>query len=369
MTGRERVDHAIRRLPLDRVPMYDGFWTDTLSSWEAQGYPAGRPPHEVFDFDIVTMGFDTSMRCPQKLLKREGEFITVQDRHGFTVRKFERKDRAMEYLDHVTKDKETWQALRPRFALAPEGEARLDAKSYFLHMDPYPSWAGAKAQFDSLRATGRWICFAAYGPWEATWRHRGYEALLMDLALDPDWVADMGRAVTDLTIACLKHGLRLGIRPDALWLVDDLACTRGLLFSPDTWRAVFKPLYAELGRFLRGEGIGMWLHCCGNCEPLFQDLIACGLQVIQPLQASAGLDVRQLKARWGGQLTFWGNIDVRAMSGTDEEIEEEIRSKLAVAKAGGGYIYHSDHSVPPEVSYERYRRVRYELLPEYGTYA
>ena len=52
--------------------------------------------------------------------------------------------------------------------------------------------------------------------------------------------------------------------------------------------------------------------------------------------------------------------------GTDEEIEEEIRSKLQpFAADGGGYIYHSDHSVPPEVSLDRFRLVL-DLVRKYG---
>ncbi|MDO8587540.1 MAG: hypothetical protein Q7T82_10930 [Armatimonadota bacterium] len=48
-------------------------------------------------------------------------------------------------------------------------------------------------------------------------------------------------------------------------------------------------------------------------------------------------------------------------------MEEEIRSKLAVAMRGGGYIFHSDHSVPPTVSFENYRYAM-ELVDEYGRY-
>ena len=64
-----------------------------------------------------------------------------------------------------------------------------------------------------------------------------------------------------------------------------------------------------------------------------------------------------------------GGIDVRVIAeGTDEELVEEIRSKLTVAREQGGYIYHSDHSVPDNVSFERYTRT-IELVLEYGRYA
>jgi uroporphyrinogen decarboxylase len=63
-----------------------------------------------------------------------------------------------------------------------------------------------------------------------------------------------------------------------------------------------------------------------------------------------------------------GNIDVRKMSESAQALEAEVRAKLATAKQGGGYIYHSDHSVPPTVSLDRYHFLM-KLLDRYGTYS
>ena len=41
------------------------------------------------------------------------------------------------------------------------------------------------------------------------------------------------------------------------------------------------------------------------------------------------------------------------MAGPLDILEDEIRSKVSIAKKGG-YIFHSDHSVPPDVSFQRY---------------
>ena len=135
------------------------------------------------------------------------------------------------------------------------------------------------------------------------------------------------------------------------------------------WRRIFKPLVRRLGQFLRGNGLDFWMHCCGNAEAIFEDLIDCGLQVMQPLEAKSGLDVRRLREKYRDRPAFWGNIDVINMSnGSDSQIEEEIRSKITpFIQDGGGYLYHSDHSVPPEVSFERYQLVL-ELVRKYGTY-
>jgi len=82
----------------------------------------------------------------------------------------------------------------------------------------------------------------------------------------------------------------------------------------------------------------------------------------------AGMDLVALKKQYGDRFSFMGGIDVRAMADPDPAvIEAEIAAKIPVAKEGGGYIYHSDHSVPSNVSFAQYQRVM-ALVREYGTY-
>ena len=97
-------------------------------------------------------------------------------------------------------------------------------------------------------------------------------------------------------------------------------------------------------------------------------IIETGFDCIQPIEVKAGNDLVKLKKDYGDQLSFMGGIDVRAMASPDpDDILREISSKIPIAKQGGGYIYHSDHSVPSNVSFEQYCRV-IELVNEYGKY-
>ena len=43
-------------------------------------------------------------------------------------------------------------------------------------------------------------------------------------------------------------------------------------------------------------------------------------------------------------------------------------SKIPLAKKNGGYIYHSDHSIPKNVSFKQYKRRVMELVKKYGEY-
>ena len=100
---------------------------------------------------------------------------------------------------------------------------------------------------------------------------------------------------------------------------------------------------------------------------LIPDFIQTGFDSLNPLEAKAGMDLLKLKKMYGEQLCFMGGIDARKMSDSEQIIAEEIRSKVGEAKKGGGYIFHSDHSVPDTVSLEQFKRI-IELAFEHGRY-
>jgi uroporphyrinogen decarboxylase len=367
MDSRTRVCNAIERKPIDRIPRYDSPWVDTIERWKSEGLPGDTDLVDFFDFDFILIGVDISMRYEHKLISEDNEYRVIRDRYGYTTKSAVGVSRTFEVLDCVTENKDVWKELRHRFQFDPNDTARIDGKSYFLRLEEYPSWEEAKRQYERWRKRGKYLVYHGYGPWEGTWRHRGYTSLMMDVATDPDWVHEMGLAGIELFISTLKHAIKLGMKPDAVFLIDDLGSTKSLLFSPDSWRTIFKPIYRQMGNFLNENDISFWLHCCGNCEALIPDFIECGLNVLQPLQVHAGLDIRKLMPLYGDRLTFWGNIDARKMIGAPEPLEEEIRSKLSLAKKAGGYMYHSDHSVPPEVSLERFKWIM-KLVEKYGTF-
>ena len=80
------------------------------------------------------------------------------------------------------------------------------------------------------------------------------------------------------------------------------------------------------------------------------------------------MDLLHLKEKYGDNIAFMGGIDVRAMADSDPSVaEKEIRTKIQFAKKNGGYIYHSDHSIPNNVGFKQYKRIMDHVL-EYGTY-
>jgi uroporphyrinogen-III decarboxylase len=115
------------------------------------------------------------------------------------------------------------------------------------------------------------------------------------------------------------------------------------------------------------QGLPVIYHGCGNVNRIFEDYIEVGVDAYNPLEAKAGLDVVDLRRRFGHRIAFCGNLDVITWAeGNRDQIKQMVLTKLNAAK-GGGYIVQSDHSVPSNVSAESYDYV-VNLVRERGQY-
>ena len=384
MTGKQRVIRMLTGREADRVPRYDSFWEDTLISFREDGLDdmvpqknrvisfddtqrmIGNPMNDWFGFDIDMLYLDNSMRWPVSVDSEDHENMLITDRCGYQVRKIKHKSRTLELLWHAAPDRDAWQKVKGRFVLDPKDASRIDSTSFFLRHGDDISWDDASVLYKSFRMRENFILLNGYGPFEAVWRYHGYDQSLMDTALDPALMTEMFAAVTDLTIEVLSYALDQGIRPDGYWMIEDLGSTRSTLMSPESYRQLIWPFHKKLGDFLHDNNMYFFIHSCGYVESLIPSFIDAGIDVIQPLQANTGMDVTHLKKEYGNRITFWGNIDERMLSGGADSIEKEIRRKIPQAMEGGGYIYHSDHSIPPTVSLKDYLFL-IKMLDAWGT--
>jgi uroporphyrinogen decarboxylase len=371
VTKRERVIAAIHHEPIDRVPISDSFWEDTITRWHDEGLPDGTTPREYFDFDIYPLSIDPSPGFTPELLSEEAGWLTLRDRFGYTAKKQRGKSRTIDYLSHPVSDPDSWPAVRAMFDLEhrlerQEGRALIDDEGFPFRTTAAPTWDEAVAKIDRARNEDYYLLALAYGPHETCWRLRGFTQTLMDLVDRPELLSEIAEVYMSYLIAVIDRCLTSGARFDGFMMVEDVAGTRGMLFSPAIWREVYRSQVARLGEFLKRRGIHFWTHGCGNAEAIFEDLIDCGIEVYNPLEAKSGLDVSKLRVTWGDRLAYHGNIDCVAMSGPEAELEEEIERKVTPFRCNGGYVYHSDHSVPPEVSFDRYRFI-IDRVRRYGS--
>ncbi len=352
MTTHERMTRVFNHEDADRVPWHDSPWGSTVERWYNEGLPAGVWPGAFFGWDsFAGISNDNSPRFPVGVVEETEEYVIHTTAWGATMRNWKHRGGVPEFLDFTIKDRDSWAIAKDRMTPA---EDRID-------------WAALEANYPAWKASGAWIAGGAWFGYDvfASW-HVGYERFLMALADDPDWCKDMIDTALDLNIAMLAMAWDRGYRFDAVQWPDDMGYRNGLFFSANTYRRVVKPAQKRMIDWCHDREVKTMLHSCGNIMALIPDLVEIGLDALNPLEQKAGMDVFELKAKWGDKLVLEGGIDVRNMS-DGEKIEAEIRAKVPVLRENGGYIFHSDHSVPETVSFSDYCRVM-ELARYYGTY-
>ena len=86
------------------------------------------------------------------------------------------------------------------------------------------------------------------------------------------------------------------------------------------------------------------------------DVMATGVDALNPLEVKAGMDAFKIKKEYGDRLVLHGGIDAVKWPKT-EEVIAEIREKVPVLKENGGYIFSSDHSISNKVTLEAMKQI------------
>jgi uroporphyrinogen decarboxylase len=352
MTPRERWQAALAHREPDRVPIHDSPWAETIRRWHREGLPPEIPVEDYFGYEMCSIGFDASPMFEVKTLHKDDTYIIETTPYGGVRKNFRTYTSTPEILDWAIKSKEDWPAIKER--LHPD-VTRVD-------------WVSVRNRYQRARSEGKFVVLSAAMGYDHLQCYVHSEQLLMALVEDPAWVREMAGTLARLILGMAEMMIAKGYEFDAAFLFDDRAYRNAPLFSPRTYRQVLFEWDKMLCDFFHSRRMPVILHSDGNLWPLIPHLIEAGFDCLQPLEVKAGMDVRELKRRYGDRLAFMGGINVMAMYDPDPRvIEEEVRSKLEVARVGGGYIYHSDHSVPPNVSFAQYQRVM-ELVSTYGQY-
>jgi uroporphyrinogen decarboxylase len=103
---------------------------------------------------------------------------------------------------------------------------------------------------------------------EAAWRLRGLENLLLDLIERPDWAHYLLDRLADLARRNAATLAQAGV--DVLALDDDVGMPKTMMISPAMWRQFFKPRLANIiqaARLVKSD-LRVLFHSDGYFEPI-----------------------------------------------------------------------------------------------------
>ena len=130
------------------------------------------------------------------------------------------------------------------------------------------------------------------------------------------------------------------------------------------WREIFKPLYKDYCDIIHSAGKSVFFHSDGFIEPIIEDLIEIGVDALNAQLFC--MDIEELGRKYGGRLTFWGEIDRQHVLpfGTTEDVDKAVtRVRTALDHGKGGVIaqceWGKDNDLPNiEQVYQSWMRKR-----------
>lgn len=137
-------------------------------------------------------------------------------------------------------------------------------------------------------------------------------------------------------------------------MADDMGTQDRPMCRPSLIERFSAPYIRRFCEFVhRNSDIKVFLHNCGSIKPLIPLLIDCGIDVLNPVQISAGnMDPAQLKDEFGDRIIFWGGgCDTQNIlaSGTPEQVAENVRRLVGIFKPGGGFVFNQVHNIMGDV--------------------
>jgi uroporphyrinogen decarboxylase len=200
---------------------------------------------------------------------------------------------------------------------------------------------------------------------------RGWDVFLLDL-LDRPVLAEalMDRLVDAYCQRFDRYWEALGEYLDVVVVSDDLGTQTAPIMSPELYRKMIKPYHQRLYSHIKEKSGGhLFMHSDGSIYRLIPDLIEAGVDILNPVQASAeGMDTKRLKKEFGDVLTFWGGgCDTQKIlpRGTRAEIRNEVRHRIDDLAPGGGFVFAQVHNILPDVPPENIMTM-YEAVWEFG---
>jgi len=216
------------------------------------------------------------------------------------------------------------------------------------------------ARARQLHEDGRYVVVAGhpvYGILELGCWMCGYDDFLFRMAAEPDFVRAFFDKVLEIQLAVIETYYRaLGPWIDLTTSGDDFGTQAGPLISPQMFEDLVAPCFSERVRRTREIGDCLyWHHSCGSVEKLLDRLVACGIDILNPVQTSAAdMDPKVLKERYGDRVVFWGGVDVQQFLPrvSPEEVPAHVEELIEVLGRGGGYVMAPAHEIQDDVPAE-----------------
>lgn len=323
------------------------------SEWKKQGASAKEIAMTAFDWDYVLKTY-VAGHCgavtgqTSVVLEDTPEYTVTLNEFGCKTKLCKKSATIPLPIEYPVHSMEDWQHIRYWYEFSPQ---RIDTEKL--------------RQQKELHDKGYLTILQIPGGFDEPRQLLGEEELCIACYEQPELIHDILDTLTDTCIQVIQRaGQFLPI--DCIAIHEDMAGKSGPLFGPAQVREFMHPYYQKVWDCARAYGAKLFsLDSDGNMNPILDDILAAGVNCMHPFEPAAGMDIVQVREKYGSRLCIKGGIDKFALQKGPDAIRKELEYKISSPLLGGGTIFGIDHRIPNGVPIENYRyyvRLGRELL-------
>jgi len=323
------------------------------AEWRSQGASEEEIALTAFGFDTVRrhmLEVNTGIlpHFEEKVLFEDEQYRISQDKFGRRTKMVKWSATIALPENFPVKTADDWRAIKRLYEYSPDRFA--------------PGWdERAKRAFDE----GALIVAGIPGGFDEIRELMGDEEACVSFLLEPELIHDILDTIAATAERALEEVRRV-VPVHQLSVHEDLAGKSGPLIGPNVMREFVVPYYRRCWDPLAARGAELFqMDSDGDIRPIIDDFIAGGVNSILPLEPAAGMDMVELRRRYGPSLALVGGIDKHALRADRAAIRKELEYKTQASMRTGGVLFGLDHRIPNGVSIENYRyyvRTARELL-------
>lgn len=356
MNFRELFRSAMAFERIDELPhMEFGFWDETYRRWHKEGLPehiTSIPNNEFFSGKQDLFGYLQIARAlessfnqyyypvfPKEVLEETDDYAIEKDERGVTLKRNKCNCTIPQFLEYPIKCRKDYEEYRGRLTghIAQRFQECWERNISYIKEQ--------QKNVVRIRIDG----FFAY-PRELM----GLENFLMMLYDEPKLIKEM---LSD-RVAFVKELLQkaiIDIRPDFVFIWEDMCYKNGPLLSPEMFNEFLMPVYQELTSFLKNMGIKtIIVDSDGDISKLIPLWIESGVTGLLPFEVNAGMDVTKIAEAYP-RLQILGGIDKTEIARGRQHIDAELKRVLPYMIKRGGYVAALDHHAHPEISFDDFK--------------
>jgi len=186
------------------------------------------------------------------------------------------------------------------------------------------------------------------GVLQTTMHKMGFMQFMRSVAGQPEQVGREMQRLSRLLVALIKESVQQGAH--GIIIADDIAYKKSTYVSPVFIRKFLLPCWREQVDAAKEMKTPVFFHSDGNINAVLSDIVEAGFDGLQSLEPSAGMEIKEIKEKYGQDLCLMGNIDPRLLSrdgGSDalpgsagfHELARAVQELIVVAAPSSGFIF------------------------------